>query len=128
MVYNYKTGEVLCDVSAPSFDPADPPEITEENESEYDGVYLDNVVSSTFTPGSVFKIITAAAAIENIPDIDNQSFTCEGTLDVEGNPITCEYAHGTQSFKEAFDNSCNCAFAQIATQVGDEKMYEDYGK
>ncbi|MBQ1898432.1 MAG: penicillin-binding protein [Ruminococcus sp.] len=122
VVYNYKTGEVLCDVSAPSFDPADPPEITEENESEYDGVYLDNVVSSTFTPGSVFKIITAAAAIENIPDIDNQSFTCEGTLDVEGNPITCEYAHGTQSFKEAFANSCNCAFAQIATQVGDEKM------
>ena len=124
VVYNYLTGEVLCDVSAPSFDPADPPEITEENEEEYDGVYLDNVVSSRFTPGSVFKIITAAAAIENVPDIYDQTFTCYGELDVEGNPITCEYAHGTQTFQEAFANSCNCAFAQIATQVGDEKMKE----
>lgn len=124
VVYNYQTGEVLCDVSAPSYDPADPPTITEDNESEYDGVYLDNVVSSTFTPGSVFKIITAAAAIDNIPDIDQQSFTCYGSLDVEGNPITCEYAHGTQSFKEAFANSCNCAFAQIAMQVGETKMKE----
>ena len=124
VVYNYKTGEVLCDVSAPSFDPADPPEITEDNEEEYDGVYLDNVVSSRFTPGSVFKIVTAAAAIENVPDIYDQTFTCEGILDVEGNPITCEYAHGTQTFSEAFANSCNCAFAQIATQVGDEKMKE----
>ena len=122
VVYNYKTGEVLCDVSTPSYDPADPPTITEENESEYDGVYLDNVVSSTFTPGSTFKIITAAAAIENIPDIYSQSFTCNGSIDMDGNPITCESAHGTQSFSEAFANSCNCAFAQIAVQVGDEKM------
>ena len=124
VVYNYKTGEVLCDVSAPSYDPADPPTITEDNESEYDGVYLDNVVSSTFTPGSVFKIVTAAAAIENIPDIYDQTFTCYGSVDVDGNPITCEYSHGTQSFSEAFANSCNCAFAEIATQVGEGKMKE----
>lgn len=124
VVYNYKTGEVLCDVSAPSYDPADPPTITEDNMSEYDGVYLDNVVSSTFTPGSVFKIITATAAIENIPDIDNQTFTCDGYFDVDGQPITCESAHGTQSFSQAFANSCNCAFAEIAIQVGDEKMKE----
>ena len=124
VVYNYKTGEVLCDVSTPSYDPADPPHITEDNESEYDGVYLDNVVSSTFTPGSVFKIITAAAAIENIPDIYDQTFTCYGSVDVDGNPITCESSHGTQSFSEAFANSCNCAFAEIAIQVGDVKMKE----
>lgn len=122
VVYNYQTGEVLCDISTPSYDPADPPKITEENESEYDGVYLDNVVSSTFTPGSVFKIITAAAAIENIPDIYEQAFTCEGWLEVEGNPITCESAHGEQSFFEAFANSCNCAFGQIAMKVGADKM------
>ena len=124
VVYDYRTGAVLCDISTPSYDPADPPEITEDNEEEYDGVYLDNVVSSTFTPGSTFKIITAAAAIENIPDIDSQTFTCDGWLDVEGNPITCEYAHGTQTFDEAFAHSCNCAFAQIAMQVGEDKMKE----
>lgn len=124
VVYNYKTGEVLCDTSAPSYDPEDPPEINEDNESEYDGVYLDNVISSTFTPGSIFKIVTAAAAVENIPDIYEQTFTCDGYLDVEGNPITCEYAHGTQTFSEAFANSCNCAFGSIAMQVGADKMKE----
>ena len=122
VVYNYKTGEVLCDVSAPGYDPQYPPDITEENESEYDGVYLDNVVSSTFTPGSTFKIITAAAAVENIPDIYSQTFSCPGSVEIGGNTITCESAHGDQSFSEAFANSCNCAFAQIAVQVGGEKM------
>ena len=124
VVYNYKTGEVLCDTSAPSYDPQYPPEINEDNEEEYDGVYLDNVISSTYTPGSVFKIITAAAAIDNISDIETQTFTCAGSLDVEGNAITCEYAHGTQTFAEAFTNSCNCAFGEIAIQVGEEKMKE----
>ena len=122
VVYNYKTGEVLCDTGAPSYDPSDPPEITEDNEREYDGVYLDNVISSTFTPGSVFKIVTAAAAVQNIPDIYEQTFTCYGSLEVEGNSITCEYAHGTQTFGEAFANSCNCAFGEIAMQVGAENM------
>ena len=122
IVYNYKTGEVLCSTSAPSYDPEDPPEIDEDNESEYDGAYLDNVLSSTFTPGSTFKIITAAAAVENLPDIYEQTFTCYGSVDIEGNAITCEQAHGTQTFQEAFANSCNCAFGSIALQVGDEKM------
>ena len=124
VVYNYKTGEVLCDISTPSYDPADPPTITEDNMDEYDGVFLDNVISSSYTPGSVFKIVTATAAIENIPDIYDQTFTCYGSYEIEGNPITCESAHGTQTFKEAFANSCNCAFAQIAVQVGEDKMKE----
>ncbi len=124
VVYNYKTGEVLCDVSAPSYDPQYPPEITEENESEYDGVYLDNVVSSAFTPGSTFKIVTAAAAVENLPDIYTKTYSCSGTVSIGGHDITCEEAHGDQSFSEAFANSCNCAFAQIAVEVGGEKMQE----
>ena len=55
VVFNYKTGEVLCDISTPSYDPSDPPQITEDNKDDYDGVYLDNVVSSSYTPGSVFR-------------------------------------------------------------------------
>ena len=122
IVYNYKTGEVLCSTSRNSFDPADPPEITEENEDQYEGVYLDNVVSSTLTPGSTFKIITAASAIENIPDIYERTFTCTGEYDVLGNKITCESAHGTMSFKEAFAHSCNCVFGQLAIELGDEAL------
>lgn len=124
VVYNYKTGEVLCSTSSKSYDPANPPEITEENEDQYDGVYLDNVLSSTFTPGSVFKIITSAAAIENIPDLYERRFTCPGEIEIQGSKITCEEAHGEQSFEEAFSHSCNVAFAQIAVELGEDKMKE----
>lgn len=124
VVYNYQTGEVLVDVSTPSYDPANPPEITEENESEYDGVYLDNVVSSTFTPGSVFKIVTAAAAIENIPDLDSRTFFCTSRKEIGGNTITCEYPHGFMHFKDAFAHSCNCVFGELAVEIGEEKMKE----
>ena len=123
IVYNYKTGEVLVSVSNPSYDPANPPEITEENIAEYDGVYLDNVLSSTYIPGSTFKIITAAAAIENIPDIYQRTFTCTGThQDYE--KITCEHAHGELTFEQAIAHSCNCAVAEIAIEIGDEKLKE----
>lgn len=122
IVYNYKTGEVLCSVSTPTYDPADPPTITPENEAEFEGVYLDNVLSSTYTPGSIFKIVTAASAIENIADIDRRTFTCEGEYEVLGRKITCEHAHGELSFEEAFAESCNCAFAQIAIELGDRRL------
>lgn len=122
IVYNYKTGEVLVSVSTPTYDPADPPEITEDNAAKYDGVYLDNVLSSTYTPGSTFKIITAASAIENIPDIYKKTFTCTGEYDAGDHKVTCEYAHGEVSFEDAFAHSCNCAFAQMAIEIGDEKL------
>ena len=122
IVYNYKTGEVLCSVSTPTYDPSDPPKLTEDNAEEYEGVYLDNVLSSTYTPGSTFKIITAASAIENIKDIDKRTFTCTGSYEVLGKTITCEHAHGELSFEQAFADSCNCAFAQIAIELGDKKL------
>ena len=122
VVYNYKTGEVLIDVSMPTYDPENPPVITEENESEYNGVYLDNVVSSTYTPGSIFKIVTAVAGIEHIPDINERTFYCEGAYDIDGLKITCESAHGSTSFNDAFKHSCNIVFAQIAVEVGADKM------
>lgn len=122
VVYNYKTGEILVDVSTPTYDPQNPPEITEENEEDYDGVYLDNVMSSSYTPGSIFKIVTAAAAIDNVSDIYSQTFECTGQYDIDGEKITCEDAHGVVDFETAFSRSCNVAFAQIAVQVGEEKM------
>lgn len=56
-VYNYKTGEILCMVSSPAYDPMDIPSDLEENE-KYEGAYLNRFLSSTFTPGSVFKTVT----------------------------------------------------------------------
>lgn len=126
-VYNYVTGDILCMVSAPTFDPADPPEIADDDE-EYSGVYLNRVLSGLYTPGSVFKVVTAAAALEQIPDIQERTFTCTGRLELGGDVITCPYVHGTMDFEEALANSCNCAFAQLAVELGGDTLQRYAGK
>ena len=122
VVYNYKTGEVLCSVSTPSYDPLDPPEITEENESEYDGVYVDKVLAGRYAPGSTFKIVTAAAALENIPGIEDEVFTCNGSTKIGGKEITCMHVHGNLTLKEGLSQSCNIVFAELAERLGKDKM------
>lgn len=122
VIYNYETGEVICSVSTKAYDPEAPPEITKDNEDEYEGVYLDNVISSTYTPGSIFKIITAACAIENIPDINERTWECSGKKEIGGSDITCVETHGTVNLKEAMSHSCNIVFAELAVELGKEKM------
>lgn len=124
VVYNYKTGEVLCSVSKLSYDPQNPPEITEDNEEEYSGVYVDRVLSGLYPPGSTFKIITTIAAIENIPDIYERTFTCNGGVEVEGEYISCLSKHGEINLKEALSHSCNTVFAELAIELGKDKMEE----
>ncbi len=122
VVYNYKTGEVLCSVSTPCYDPLDPPEITEENESEYDGVYVDKVLSGQYTPGSTFKIVTLAAALENISGVEDEIFTCNGSTKIGGKEITCMHVHGDITMKEGLAQSCNVVFAELAQRLGKSKM------
>lgn len=122
-IYNYKTGEVVCMVSAPAFDPANPPEI-KEGSTKYEGVYLNRLLSSTFTPGSIFKIVTTAAAIENIDDLFTRSFTCSGSITIGSDTITCPHAHGDMDIYGAFANSCNGVYAQLATELGGEVLAE----
>lgn len=120
-VYNYETAEVLCMVSTPSYDPnGNVPEGLE-------GVYLNRVISSAYTPGSVFKVVTLAAAIENIPDLYSRSFWCSGSCQVGGDTITCSGTHGSQTIEQAFANSCNCAFAELSLELGAETL-ESYAK
>ena len=118
MTMNYRTGEVLCMVSGPSFDPmeaeAEPPE----------GAFINRCLASVFTPGSVFKLVTAAAAIETVPNMDTRQFYCENKYTIAGVDITCTGPHYTQNFEQALANSCNIAFAQIAVKVGQENMIE----
>ena len=120
-VYNYKTGELLCAVTTPTYDPNDVPRFTEGDEA-YEGLYVNRFTQSSYIPGSIFKIVTLAAALEEDPDIVNQRFTCSGSYKVGSEEITCEDAHWGQSLKEAFRNSCNCAFAQIGLQLGAETL------
>ena len=114
-VYNYKTGQLLCAVTSPTFDP-------DGALTEVDSMYLNRFTQGLYTPGSIFKIVTLAAALEDDPAIQNRFFTCTGALSFGPDQITCERPHGSQNLQEAFRNSCNCAFAQIAVSLGTEKM------
>ena len=120
-VYNYKTGEILCMVSAPSYDPLDPPDI-QAGDERYDGVYVNRFLQGTFVPGSVFKTVTLQAAIERIPDLFDRTWTCTGSTVVGGEPVTCPSAHGELDIYGALAHSCNGVFAQLAAELGADTM------
>ena len=120
-VYNYKTGEILCMVSAPSYDPLNVPGDIETSD-RWEGAYLNRFLSSAFTPGSVFKTVTLAAAIENIPDLDERTWDCQGSIQIGDDTIVCSGTHGQQHIGDAFANSCNVAFAQMAVELGADTL------
>ena len=120
-VYNYRTGEILCMVSAPSYDPLHVPEDLESSE-RYQGAYLNRFLSSAFTPGSVYKTVTLVAALENLPGVEERRWGCEGSVPVGEEIIVCSGVHGEQDLAAAFANSCNVAFAQIAVELGADTL------
>lgn len=126
-VYNYKTGEILCMVSTPSYDPENKPSNMDGN-SAYEGVYLNRFISGQYTPGSIFKIVTAISALENIPDIESRTFRCTGKYTTPDGDVICNNVHGTVTFEEALNHSCNSAFAEIALELGKEKLMETAGE
>lgn len=117
-VYNWTNGEIVCLVSTPAFDPAD----SSSAANAPSGSYLNKAVSSTMTPGSIFKLVTAAAAIEQLRDLDSWAFKCTGKYEVEGEYVTCGSAHGAQDFHDVLANSCNCAFAELTLELGPAAM------
>ena len=121
-VYNYETGAILCAVTTPNYDPDNVPDVENDSSGKYEGMYLNRFTQSTYIPGSIFKIVTLAAALEEFPNAQDLHFTCSGSVEMDGGKITCEKKHGEQTLKEAFANSCNCAFAELALKIGAEKM------
>lgn len=121
-VYNYKTGEILCALTTPTYDPENVPDIANDTSGAYDGVYLNRFLQSAYVPGSIFKIVTLSAALDCVPGIEEMTFICRGKIEYGTEAVTCEKIHGTQTLKQAFANSCNCAFAQIAEKVGKNNM------
>lgn len=117
-VYNYRTGELLCAVTTPTFDPLDPPDIDDVTSGAYEGVYMNRLLQSTYIPGSVFKTVTLAAALDTLAGVEDQRFTCTGALELSGGRVTCMTAHGEQTLREAFTNSCNCAFGELSLALG----------
>lgn len=121
-VYNYKTGQLLCAVTTPNYDPDNPPDISDDDTGAYEGLFLNRFTQSSYIPGSIFKIVTLAAALESIPDITEQKFVCRGKYQIGNDTVTCDGTHWEQDLKMAFRNSCNCAFAQIAQQLGKDTL------
>lgn len=117
-VYNWRTGEIICMTSNPSLDP----EADNQGVEAESGTYLNKVLSSADTPGSIFKLVTTKAALENIQGIDDWSFRCTGSYTIDGEKITCSSAHGTVNIYSALSNSCNCAYASLAVELGSDIM------
>ncbi|MBQ6934918.1 MAG: hypothetical protein IJN49_00070, partial [Clostridia bacterium] len=84
---------------------------------KYEGLYLNRLLDGLYTPGSVFKIITASCAYENIPDIENWEYECEGEMFINGVRVSCPRKHGKLTLEKAFSQSCNCAFAEISKKL-----------
>ena len=127
VVMNYKTGEVIAEVSLPAFDPMSDSSVSADSE-----VYWNRTTQSLYPPGSTFKVITTAAALENIPDVASISIACTGGLDVDGQAIR-DYGnaiHKSLTLKQAFVKSCNNVYALLALDMGDaalRKTAESFG-
>ena len=91
--------------------------------------WRNKAISDTYYPGSVFKIITSAMALEEgVVNADTSTFNCTGSMQVGDRLIHCHdwNGHGTQTFEQAIINSCNPAFMQIGAKVGTAKFWEYY--
>lgn len=124
---NPKNGEILGMASRPSFDPADFRDVPQE-------IYNRNLpIWSTYEPGSTFKIITLAAALEEGKvDLEEDHFHDHGSVKVGGANLRCwkKGGHGSQSFLEVVENSCNPGFVELGQRLGKEKLFQyirDFG-
>lgn len=124
-VYNYKTGEVVCMVSTPTYDPEYKPSQSQlETDKRYEGVYINRFLSGIFTPGSTFKTVTAISALENLKDAENIKFNCKGTYKIGSDEINCfgKNVHGKIKLQKAYNESCNGYFAKLAIEIGADKL------
>ena len=115
VVLNYKTGEILAMVSMPQFDPTDMDSALEDEEA---GALINRATQGLYPPGSTFKIVTMASALENLPELDSFAFDCTGYYPVGSYAVTDNSAHGVQSLSGAFTNSCNTTFAALSQELG----------
>lgn len=121
-VYNYKTGEILCAVTSPSYDPDNIPDIAGDETGTYDGVYLNRFFDAAYTPGSIFKLVTSAAALEQSASAQAGTHTCAGKTIIGGQEIICMSSHGTLAMPEALAHSCNVYYGELAASLGKDAL------
>ena len=130
-VMNPNNGEILGMVNKPGFNPNNPYEGSEAFKGKDESAKLQNmwrntIVSDAFEPGSIFKIITSIAAIEENIAGKDEVYYCDGSLNVAGKNIKCwkPGGHGVQNFNQTLENSCNVAFMEMGAKLGSEKLNE----
>lgn len=128
-VMNPNNGEILGIVNKPGFNPNNPYEGSEifkgENEADkLQNMWRNTIVSDAFEPGSIFKIITSIASIEEDIAGEDEVYYCDGSLNVSGRNIKCwkPGGHGVQNFNQTLENSCNVAFMEMGQKLGAEKL------
>lgn len=122
IVIGARNGEVLAISSKPSFD------LNEIPRNDLSILFEQSkmkAVTDTYEPGSTFKILTVAAALEEGVTNLNEHFYCPGYRIIDGQKIKCwkTIGHGSQTLEEAFANSCNCCFMDLAMRLGVDKFY-----
>lgn len=123
LVMNAKTAEVLAISTKPSFDLNDIPR--DDIEKLFDESKI-KAITDVYEPGSTFKILTLAAALEEGVTTENDRFYCGGSRVIDGVKIRCwrSIGHGSQTLAEGLANSCNCVFMELAMRLGVDKFYD----
>ena len=116
------TGEILAMVNKPDYDLNDPPR---KDVALLTELMRNRCITDAYEPGSTFKILTSAAALDSGQVTPNEGFYCSGSTYVEGGRIRCwGKPHGAQSFAEALQNSCNPVFVEMGLRLGIGRFYD----
>lgn len=135
LVMNPQNGEIYAMVNVPEFDLNNPYELpegtpetvsAEEKQNLLNGIWRNGCINDTYEPGSTFKIITAAAGLEEGVITTQSSFSCPGFIIVDDRKIRCHKiaGHGAEDFTHAVMNSCNPVFITVGLRVGAERYYQ----
>lgn len=124
-VLEVKTGRVLAMASSPAYNPNEISETWESLRLNQDAPLLNRVLNGLYPPGSVFKIVTTLAYLQE-HTAEEFTYTCSGSIQVGGAELHCYggAAHGKQTLAEAFANSCNAAYAYISSLISPEVFRE----
>ena len=146
IIMNAKTGEILAMATQPDFDLNQPFELTEDMQKQLEGLsgderkteynkllnklWRNKAVVDGYEPGSTFKPFTGAMALEENLVGQNEHFLCTGAVHVGGHTIHCwkTAGHGSLTFREGFENSCNPVFMALGARVGAKNFYKYFKK